>query len=152
MSLTRVFQCMSGLIWAGLLARSALAAPASTAPCALLTQAQVSAALGVSVAAGQAIGSTACDWEGPAGSKMRVTLALWPATGWAKMKAPLPNVAKNPVSGLGDDAFVASMGTFAPLSVKKGDSAFILRVYGIADMAKQQTIEQALAVNVVAGL
>jgi hypothetical protein len=150
MSGKRLATCVTGLVctW-GL---SATAAAASGAPCAMLTQAQVSAALGASVAAGQPIASTGCDWEGPPGSKLRVTVTVWPASGWANMKAPLPNVTKNPVSGIGDDAFVATMGKFAPLSVKKGDTVFILRVYGVPDTAKQQSIETTLASSIVTGL
>lgn len=130
------------------------ASPAALAslgePCSLLTQQQVSAAVGMSVAGGSAISSIACDWEGPAGSKVRVTIALWPATAWASMKAPLPNTTKTSLSGLGDDAFYAVAGSFTSLSVEKGDTAFILRVYGIHGAQKQLAIEKSLALNVLA--
>jgi hypothetical protein len=101
------------------------------------------------VTPGTAIGSTGCDWEGPAGSKVRVTIALWPGKGWEKMKAPLPNTTKTAISGLGDDAFYAVMGSFVSLSVKKADTAFILRVYGIKDPYQQLTIEKSLAASAV---
>jgi hypothetical protein len=118
-------------------------------PCSLLTPVRISAAVGVNVAPGTAIGSTGCDWEGPAGSRVRVTIALWPGTGWEKMKTPLPDTIKTAISGLGDDAFYAVMGPFTSLSVKKGDTAFILRVYGIKDSYQQLTIEKSLAASAV---
>jgi hypothetical protein len=118
-------------------------------PCSLLTPVRISAAVGVDVAPGTPIGSTGCDWEGPAGSRVRVTIALWPGKGWEKMKTPLPNTTKTAISGLGDDAFYAVMGSFTSLSVKKGDTSFILRVYGIKDSYQQLSIEKSLAAAAV---
>src|SRR5580704_5843569 len=118
-------------------------------PCSLLTPVRISAAVGVDVGAGTAIGSTGCDWEGPAGSRARVTIALWPGKSWEQMKTPLPNTIKTAISGLGDEAFYAVMGSFTSLSVRKGDTAFILRVYGIKDPYEQLTIEKSLAASAV---
>jgi hypothetical protein len=140
--------CGAGLAALGLCA----AATAAPEPCKLLTPQQVSAAVGMHLAAGSAIGSTGCDWAGPAGSKVRVTLALWPGSGWAKMKAPLPHITKTPLSGVGDDAFYAVMGPFTSLSVEKGDTAFILKVYGIPDSQQQLAIEKTLAASVITQL
>jgi hypothetical protein len=148
MGASTIIACSLGLtaMWAA--SPTALASPLE--PCQLLTQQQVSAALGMSVASGSAISSIACDWEGPAGSKVRVTLALWPATAWARMKTPLPNTTNTEVNGLGEDAFYAVTGPFTSLSVEKGDAAFILRVYGIHDPQKQRAVERSLASNVLA--
>jgi hypothetical protein len=121
------------------------AAVRATDPCSLLTPVRISAAVGANVSPGTAVGSTGCDWEGPAGSKVRVTIALWPGKSWETMKAPLPETLKTPISGLGDEAFYAVTGPATALSVRKGDTAFILRVYGIKDSYQQLTIEKSLA-------
>jgi hypothetical protein len=68
------------------------------------------------------------------------------------MKTPLPNTTKTPLSGLGDEAFSAVMGPYTSLSVRKGNSAFILRVYGIKDAHKQLAIERTLAGNALTQL
>ncbi len=58
---------------------AAVAAQPASGPCALLTSAQVSSALGVTVGAGAPIATTGCAWTAP---KFMVTLALMaPAAG-----------------------------------------------------------------------
>lgn len=80
---------------------SRTAAAQSAAPCSLLTSAQVTAAVGVSVGASQPIANTGCSWSAP---HMIVTLSLWDGSvsGWRKMKTSIAGINKTPVSGLGD--------------------------------------------------
>ena len=79
---------------------------------------------------------------------------MWDASKWDPMKtASLPGVTKSPVSGLGDDAFSATMGTnkqFAVLNVKKGATVYVFKVYGVDSPSDQLSIEKTLAADVVA--
>ncbi|HXP25239.1 MAG TPA: hypothetical protein VN891_05630, partial [Steroidobacteraceae bacterium] len=83
------------------------AAQSGVAPCSLLTSAQVTAAVGVSVGAAQPIATTGCSWTAP---HMIVTLSLWDGSKWDQMKTPVPGMNRTAVSGLGDDAFYTTMG------------------------------------------
>jgi hypothetical protein len=125
-------------------------AQATRDPCALLTPSEVSGVLGMSVGPGQPIGTTGCMWE--TGSKTRATVTLGDASGFASMKAALPQIKKDPVAGIGDDAFYATVGPLTTLSVKKGKDLFIVRLYGVAGQARQMEIEKNLAVDILARL
>lgn len=133
---------------------SKTAAAQAAAPCSLLTSAQVTAAVGVSVGAAQPIANTGCSWSAP---HMLVTLSLWDgsASGWGKIKMPLPGVTKTSVSGLGEDAIFSTLGPaakqFVTLSVKKGGTAYLFKVYG-PTVTEQMTMEKTLAGNVLAKL
>jgi hypothetical protein len=132
----------------------AAAAQAPKDPCTLLTPSQVAGALGVKdVGAGVAIGKTGCSWTSEdRSSHATVTLSFWDPNGFTAMKAPLPNVTKTPVSGIGDDALYSTIGTFTTLSVKKGGAVFLVKAYGVPDQAKQEAIEKTLAGDVIAKL
>jgi hypothetical protein len=123
--------------------QAAHAAPPTDA-CSLLTPAQVTAVLGVSVAAGERIvpGSAAlCGWE-IAGQKSmdrkRVVLSIYtqigsltPVERFNNAKYPMRGIRKEPVGGVGDDAIFATTPGFGTgLIFRKGDGAFDLRVYG----------------------
>lgn len=128
-------------------------AAAQAAPCSLLTSAQVTAAVGVSVGAAQPIANTGCQWSAP---HMLVTVSLWDGNTWDKMKTPVPGMNRTPVSGLGDDAFYTTMGPasgkqFATLSIKKGSTAYLIKVYG-PSVTEQMSMEKTLAGNVLAHL
>jgi hypothetical protein len=126
--------------------------------CSLLTEARVSAVLGVSVGAGQHIAannSLICGWS-QAGSttpsSKRVVVDILDAVGSAKpvdrfnrSKTPVEGITKTPVSGIGDDAFyVTTPGIGTALMVKKGSSVIQIRVYGFpVDEIKEK--EKALA-------
>jgi hypothetical protein len=135
----------------GLSPRTA-AAQATPAPCSLLTTAQVSAVVGVSVSDGKPIAATGCSWSAP---HVMTTLSLWDASEWEKMKAPLVGFTKNTLSGLGDDAFFSTGGSpskqFATLTVKKGNTAYVFHAYGV-DLSQQMSIEKGLAGSVLARL
>lgn len=126
------------------------AAQSTPAPCNLLTQAQVSGSLGVSTDAGQPIGTTGCTWSS---SQIKATVSFWDASKWDRMKTPLAGMAKTPIGGFGDDAFVATVGTtkqFVSLTVKKGVNAVTFKVYGVESPAAQLSMEKALASNALA--
>jgi hypothetical protein len=130
------------------------AAPAAAppAPCSLLTPAQVAAALGGTFGAGQPIGTTGCSWtsEKP---HVIVTVSLWPPTEWDRMKAgPLPGTQITAASGLGDDAFYATLAQYTVLYVKKGPTVYLFKVYGVKDLAKQTSAEKTLALDALARL
>ena len=143
---TLVCVCTSALLGAS-------TAGAQASPCSLITSAQVTAAVGVTVGAAQPIADTGCSWSAP---HMIVTLSLWDGGKWDKMKTPLPGTSKTAVSGLGDDAFYSTMGPasgkqFATLSVRKGSAAYLIKVYG-PTVAEQMSMEKTLAGKVLAKL
>jgi hypothetical protein len=153
------------LILTAVSAASAFAAPADDS-CTLLTQAQVSAALGIAMGAGQHIsaGSSICGWyepgssvSSPNGKKALLDLyapmgGLSPVDRFNNAKTPIKGITKTPVTGIGDEAiFVATPGIGTALIVRKGSSVFQIRVAGFS--AEQiQSMEKAIAQNVVARL
>ena len=130
--------------------------------CVLLTQQQVSAALGVSVQAGKRVSVRMCQWEqsdatGPNSKRVLLTVfgqmgSLSPVDRFNNSKTQVRNIAKDPVSGVGDDAvFISTMGL--ALNVRSGASAFQIRVSGARltqDQLKQMEI--ALAKQVIPNL
>lgn len=129
------------------------AAQAAPAPCSLLTSAQITAAVGVNVGAAQPIANTGCSWSAP---HMIVTVSLWDGNKWDQMKTPVPGMSRTPISGLGDDAFYTTLGPasgkqIATLSVKKGSTAYLIKVYG-PSVTDQMSMEKTLAGNVMAAL
>jgi hypothetical protein len=133
------------------------AKPSATAAqiaCELLTQAQINQATGATVGAGTAISApTSCQW---AGSGKIVTLTINQPRGGkspveqfnAGKASTLPGVTIESVSGVGDDAYyVFYAGTNRAgcgLVVKKGTSAFEVRVYGF-DLAQAKGVAKTLA-------
>lgn len=145
-------------------ARSLQAAPPTDA-CSLLTAAQISTVLGVSVGAGEKIvptNASLCGWEvaGQNGSdRKRVVLSIYtqlgrltPVQRFNNAKTPLKGITKEPVTGIGDDAISATTPGFGTgLIFRKGDAAFDLRVYGFPiDQVKAK--EKTLALDVLAKL
>jgi hypothetical protein len=131
--------------------RVARAAPPD--PCSLLTQAEVSAALGVSVGAGKATGKI-CRWAGPAGRPgqspaLVLTMQDAKAFDFAKSPSKSANLLKTPVASIGDDAVFNTIGPVtATLTVKKGETYFEVHVYGFP-VDQTKTMETALAKQVV---
>jgi hypothetical protein len=148
--------------------RTATLPPAPpTDACALLTQAQVSGVLGVSVGAGEHIvpnSTYLCGWEVPGEKTMdrkRVVLSIYTQIGrltpvdrfnTAKMPVAIKGVTKASVRGVGDDAVsVTTSGFGTGLIFRKGASAFDLRVYGFPlDQVKAK--EKVLAADIIAKL
>lgn len=126
--------------------------PFAADACALLTQQEVSAALGVAVEKGQPIvpnSPNLCGWAPAGGPKIdgkKVTLFLTTPQLHDVGKTPVKGIEKTPVSGVGDDAYYVITPSLAPgLNVKKGSKAFVLRVGGFPQ-DKEEAIEKSLAV------
>ena len=152
--------CPSLVVFAFLCASSVCSSPtAYAAPpreaCSLLTQAQVSAALGVEVEAAQHVAPTLCQWSAPnqpnSINAKKVTLTLSNQRAWEYAKAPVGNnLTTMPASGICDDAVFTTIKRVTPglgttLYVKKGGSYLVVHVYGFPDRAKAMAMEKTLA-------
>ena len=120
-------------------------------PCAPVTPAQVSAALGETVAAGQQAGTKTCSWQADKPTHQIVSLMFSPPGDWNTRKTRLmPGVTKASVSGVGDEAFALTAANFTTLYVKKGSTIFMVRVYGVPNVGRQLAIEKPIAQTVAA--
>ncbi|HTC62136.1 MAG TPA: hypothetical protein VK709_04790 [Candidatus Saccharimonadales bacterium] len=141
--------------------RAAHAAPASD-PCALITQAQVSAVLGATVGAPQHDAPTMCQWststQPNSMNVKKVVLILSRERAFGFAKTPISSSEKAvPASGIGDDAVYAvaagvPAGPNTSLFVKKGNSYFVVHVYGVPDQAKVMDMEKTLATQACSNL
>jgi hypothetical protein len=130
--------------------------------CALLSDGQVSAALGVAVQPGKPMGPSMCQWEQSGASlakARRVMLTVFgqmgslsPVDRFNNSKAAVGGITKTAVPGVGDDAvFISTMGI--ALNVKSGGSAFQVRVNGRGLMPDQiKQMEIALAKQAISKL
>ena len=151
--------CLSAVIGAIFIVGAAMAPSANAAPpddaCLLLTQAQVSAALGASVGAGSYVTPTfkkTCTWT-VAGGAEYVTLMLEGLDAYQAGKVALTKtIVVTSVSGIGDDAYYLAVGKNVGLIVKKGNVAFKVAVYGHSPLEKKQAMEKTLAQQVVSKL
>lgn len=126
--------------------------------CALLSTAQVSAALGTPVEAGKRLVASSprvCGWAPPGGAHIdgkKVTLTLMSLQSFENGKKPAEGIDKSPVSGVGDDAVsITTPGMGTGLNVKRGSSAFQVRVGGFKP-EEEKAIEKSLALQVLAKL
>ena len=120
-------------------------------PCAQVTAAQVSAALGETVAAGQQAGTKTCSWSANKPTHQIVSLMYSPPGDWNTRKTrPMLGVTKASVSGVGDEAFAETAANYTTLYVKKGSTTFMVRVYGVPDLGRQLAIEKPIAQKVAA--
>jgi len=138
------------------LAQSVSAATADDA-CAILTPAQVSAAVGVAVDEGTYVTPTfkkTCTWtvKDSAGGIRFVTLNLQSPAQFAGGKTGLNQVALTPAAGIGDDAYYLGAGSTEGLFFKKGERAFKIAVYSTLPLEKKRAMENALAKQVLAKL
>lgn len=150
---TRPVSALVPVIVSTLVALSARSASAQVPsdPCAPMTAAEVSAALGETVAAGQKATAKACAWTATQPKHQIVSLSFSPSGDWTTRKTrQLPGDTKTSVSGLGDEAFAETAGRYTSLYVKKGSTIFLVRVYGVADLGQQLSIEKAIAKKVAA--
>ena len=126
-------------------------AQAPSNPCAQVTAAEVSAALGETVEAGQQAGTKTCSWVANKPKHQIVTLMFSPPGDWNTRKTRLmPGVTKATVSGVGDEALAETLGNLTTLFVKKGSTIFMVRVYGVPDSNRQLAIEKPIAQKVTA--
>jgi len=129
--------------------------------CSLLTQMQVTTALGTPVGEGKPIsGAASCQWFGK--GKIATLTLTQPLGGKSAVDrfnagkaSTFAAVTKEPVSGVGDDAYyVAFSGTTRAglgLVVKKGSAAFEVRVYGF-DIEQAKPVAKTLAQSVASKL
>lgn len=172
MRLTTYFAVFIVAIFAAAAAPSANAAQADDA-CLLVTQAQVTAALGISMAAGTHVTPTflkTCTWT-PSGGATKdvsaITVSLQAADAYEAGKKMLeqmtammmvkkdkdaPPTVITPVSGVGDDAYYLDMANTMSLIVKKGSAAFKIVIYGHMPTEKRQSAEKTLALQVLSKL
>jgi hypothetical protein len=152
-----------GAVLAGVLIVGAAVVPSANAAsddaCSLLTQAQVSAAVSISVGAGVACDSNVQEdlhWNATnvvAQAAKFVTLMLQGLDAFQAGKAALvKTIVVTPVSGIGDDAYYLAVGTNVGLIVKKGNVAFKIAVYGDIPIEKKESLEKTLAQQVVSQL
>ncbi len=125
----------------------------SRKPCDLVTDAQVSAAVGAKVDPGQPIATTGCHWTAPDDPKTKtghvmVTLSVWDEKMFPK--GSTPGISNKPVSGIGDEAVFGTLGDLTSLFVKKGKNTLQIKVYGLHDTAKQEQIEKSVARDALA--
>lgn len=123
---------------------SPVRAAASDDACSLLTADQVSKVLGVSVKNGERVVPNSpkmCGWAGPGGpsNSRRVVTSIITPDMFNHEKTPLQGIVETQAPGLGDDAhYMTTPGFGTGLSVRKGNSAFKIRVYGFSDDAVKQ--------------
>ena len=127
-------------------------AQAPSDPCAEVTSAQVSSALGETVGGGQKSNTVTCTWVADKPVHQIVTLMFSPPGDWNSRKTrQTPGITKSSVSGVGDDAIAETLGNLTTLFVKKGNTTFMVRVYG-APADKQVAIETPIAQAVASKL
>jgi hypothetical protein len=152
------------ILLAGAAAAPSAAAAPDTDACLLVTQARLSAVLGVSMAAGAHTTPTyvkTCTWL-PSGGGTKslkfVTLNLEAGDGFERGKNMMlqmkpKNTVVTPVSGIGDDAYYIAFGTtITNLMVKKGNISFKLAFYGETAPEKVMAMEKTLALEIVGKL
>jgi hypothetical protein len=137
-------------------------AAAEPPACSLLTQAKVAEVLGVPVGAGAPIMPSQpaqCAWA-PQGDRTKRALldiltplgSRTPVDRFNTGKTPVNGITKTPVTGIGDEAYYTSTpGLGTALSVRKGTSAFLIRVSGFPEDAAK-AFEKTLALNVLTKL
>ena len=139
---------------AGMASRLAAAPPAD--PCALLTPAQASAALGGTVGAGKSVVGTVCQWSQqgkPGDVLLKLDVSLVTPERYDRMKSVTVGTV-TAVGGLGDDAYYSTLQqghtTLTTLNVKKGGAAVTIRVSGgEKPAAEYQAKEKAVAQAIV---
>ena len=125
--------------------------------CSLLTTAKVSEVLGAAVKNGERIVPTSpimCGWAGPEGpvNSKRVVASILTLDMFSHEKTPLKGIVETQAPGLGDEAhYMTTPGFGTGLSVRKGNFAFKIRVYGFPDETIKQK-EKVLAEQVLAKL
>ena len=131
----------------------ALAAPNSADACSLLSQAQVSAAVGKQVGAGAWVTpsfTATCTWTAPG---VIVTVMTEGVDKYQAGKTPLsPAMQIVPASGIGDDAYYVVSGTIVMLYTKKGNVAFKTSIYSKLPIDTLKKMESTLASQVASEL
>jgi hypothetical protein len=116
-------------------------------PCTLITADQVGTAVGVKMDLGKPIGTKTCSFASTAGKTINVTVIEEDSFTRGK-GGTLPGLKVTMASGIGDEAYYTDYGKLITLAVRKGKSAFLLRVYGIPT-PQQESKEKAIALAVL---
>ena len=123
-----------------------------SAPCALLTQDQVSTVIGASVAAGSPIANSGCSWTTKAAPKVVLSVSMQSDKMFAAAKSSAPpDTTKSSISGVGDEAIITGAQNFSSLWVKKGAKYLLVRIYGLS-ASEAQTKLKAAATNALSKL
>jgi hypothetical protein len=156
----------SGAPTSGAPASAATAAPgggSSGDPCALLTQAEVSAAVGAAVGAGTPSGSRGCAWQSPATGlpSEQATFTIDVGTPFAGLCGGTSNAAAGititQLSGIGDGACysaIVGLGASRNITFEKNGQAYTVAVVlpvGASDAAIQAA-DKTLALNALGRL
>lgn len=131
--------------------------------CAVLTAAQVGAAVGIAVHDGQYVTPTfkrTCTWTTDGKTDVKfVTLMLLTDSaydGGKRMAEMMVGASggkgKLESGGVGDDSYYFVAGTQVGLEVKSGNTAFKVAVYATLPVAKKEAMEMALAKQALARL
>jgi hypothetical protein len=142
--------------WLSMAATPAAAqADSTTDACTVLTPAQVSAVVGVSVGPGQHVTPTfvkTCTWTAPGDTTIAaVTLYMQSAADYdggkqmAGMMVASSGAAALKSGGVGDDSYYFVAGTQVGLLVKKGSVSFKVAVYARLPVERKEAMELALA-------
>jgi hypothetical protein len=133
---------------------SAAVAQSSSDACSLLTQAQVSAAVGAQVSAGAYVSPTfkaTCTWTATGKIVTLMTEGLDPYNAGKTPISPAMQIV--PAPGIGDDAYFVVIGNMVSLLAKKGSNAFKTTVYcSKLPVATLESIESTLAQQVASEL
>jgi len=133
------------------------AAFAEVDACTLTTQAQVGAALEIPVGAGTPIGRpSSCQWAGK--GRFATLVIIQPRGGKSPVESfnagkasTMPGIITESVSGVGDEAYYVYFNTKERsglgLVVKKGTTAFEIRVYGF-ELDKAKSVAKTLCQTV----
>jgi hypothetical protein len=124
--------------------------------CSLLTPAQIKSATGADVNVGSAASAKLCQWNASSAANSSVkfiTLLLYSDTKSfaAGKNMPAPAVVTS-VSGIGDDAFFLAVADQVGLIVKKGSGMFKITVYAKLSIDQKESMEKALAMQIVSQL
>ena len=135
------------LLAIGLSSSAATAFAAPTEACSVLTTAQVSSALGMSVKDGTYIMPTfkkTCTWNITKGGS--VTLQLQSLQFFNAGKGAMAAAERTSASGVGDEAYYLGVGPTTGLVVRKGNDAFKISIYSKdLNLDQRKSIEKALA-------
>src|SRR5260370_13536878 len=148
---SRAIRGLSILVCGAACATTANAAPPGDA-CALLTPAQVGAALGVPVAAGTYVTPTfkkTCTWNATTTGSGYVTLMLQDVGAFESGKqlssmAAATKMVVTPIGGVGDDAYYLALDDPSGLILKKGNPPFKVPMYPPIPIQNNHTTEKTL--------
>ncbi len=139
MNAQRMVLMVTSAAYAFMLSQGAVGA--SPEACGVLTQSEVTAALGVAVDAGERLmpnDMRFCTWREHGKDRMQarnVQVSFISERQYDVGKTPVPSITKTPESGLGDEAYFSKgKGMVFNLSVKKGDSYFRVMVRSNPDV------------------